>query len=167
MKYHAAVAGQSIELELGSDGAVFLNDKSHRVECRILETGLLSLLVDDHSYEIVVRRELKGGKPTKNGFVVELAGHLIPVRFEEPGQKGAAGVKEEEGSGTIESPMPGRIVTIKVSLGQEVKLGEGIMVVEAMKMENELTSSKSGKVKEIKVKVGEAVEAGQELMVIE
>ena len=168
MKVHAIAGQQGFDLDLGKDGVLLINGRTVQVDFRSLESGALSLLVDGRSYEVVVRCETKAGRSGKESYLVEIAGHLIPVRFAEPGKSGAGVQAEvEEGAGSIESPMPGRVVGIKVSVGQEVKMGEGIVLVEAMKMENELTAPKSGKVKEIKVKVGEAVEGGQLLLVIE
>ena len=63
--------------------------------------------------------------------------------------------------------MPGKVIKILKKAGDEVKEGEGVIVVEAMKMENELKTPKAGKVKEIKVKEGDAVEAGARLALIE
>ena len=71
------------------------------------------------------------------------------------------------GLATIDSPMPGKVIKILAKEGDEVKEGQGVIVVEAMKMENELRTPKAGVVKEIKVKEGDAVEAGARLAVIE
>ena len=63
--------------------------------------------------------------------------------------------------------MPGRVVNVLVAAGDEVKADQGIIVVEAMKMENEVKSPKAGKVVEVKVVAGQAVEKGQLMIVIE
>jgi biotin carboxyl carrier protein len=63
--------------------------------------------------------------------------------------------------------MPGRVVNVLVAPGDEVKAGQGIIVVEAMKMENEVKAPKAGKVVEVKVVAGQAVEKGQLMIVIE
>jgi len=63
--------------------------------------------------------------------------------------------------------MPGKVVKVLVAVGDEVKSGQGVIVVEAMKMENELKSPKDGKVKTVAVKEGQAVEAGQSLVTLE
>ncbi|HEY2744162.1 MAG TPA: biotin/lipoyl-containing protein, partial [Polyangia bacterium] len=68
---------------------------------------------------------------------------------------------------SIQSPMPGKIVKVLVAVGDEVKSGQGVVVVEAMKMENELKSPKDGKVKAVAVKEGQPVEAGQTLVTLE
>jgi biotin carboxyl carrier protein len=63
--------------------------------------------------------------------------------------------------------MPGKVVKVLVAVGDEVKAGQGVVVVEAMKMENELKSPKDGKVKAVAAKEGQAVEAGQNLITLE
>ena len=67
----------------------------------------------------------------------------------------------------VQSPMPGKVVKVLVAVGDEVKAGQGVVVVEAMKMENELKSPKDGKVKAVAAKEGQAVEAGQSLVTLE
>ncbi len=126
---------------------------------RVLGPGHYSLLIDGRSYEVFVRSD-------KKGFLVEVDGHLIPVSPQ--GASGTAATAEEKGGlQVICSPMPGRVIGIKVAVGDSVKSGQGIIVVEAMKMENELQASRAGKVISLKVKVGDTVESGQELVVIE
>ena len=71
------------------------------------------------------------------------------------------------GSGTIAADIPGLVVEIKVTVGQKVNLGDPVIVVEAMKMQNELTAAVSGTVKSIPVKTGDPVNPGDALVVIE
>ena len=71
------------------------------------------------------------------------------------------------GPSAVQSPMPGKVVKVLVAVGDEVKAGQGVVVVEAMKMENELKSPKDGKVRAVAVKEGQAVEAGQSLVTLE
>jgi biotin carboxyl carrier protein len=79
---------------------------------------------------------------------------------------GAGGVAAA-GVQRVLAPMPGRVVRIIVKVGDEVALRQGLVVVEAMKMENELASPKAGRVKEVAVSEGASVEAGRLLVVIE
>ncbi len=72
-----------------------------------------------------------------------------------------------EGDETITSPMPGTILSIKTKQGADVKEGEILMILEAMKMENEILSPKSGKIKSLNVKEGDKVNTGQVLTIIE
>jgi biotin carboxyl carrier protein len=160
MKYDILIGTEKITIE-EADGGFLVNGVKKEVNVEVLEPGVYSLIVDGRSYEVAVRDE-------KKGFSVEFESHLIPVKIEDPFKpKGAAGVAAGEGEAVITSPMPGRIVGIKVELGQMVKEGDGVILVEAMKMENELHALKSGKVAKIEVKVGDAVEAGQDLVTIE
>jgi biotin carboxyl carrier protein len=78
-----------------------------------------------------------------------------------------AGKVVASGPATVRAPMPGRVVKLLVKAGDEVNAGAGVIVVEAMKMENELRAPRDGRLKEFAVKEGEAVEAGQPLCVIE
>ena len=68
---------------------------------------------------------------------------------------------------TVKSPMPGRVVKILVRAGERVPAGQALVVVEAMKMENELRAPRAGTVREIRAAEGAAVEAGQDLVVLE
>ncbi|MFH1690789.1 MAG: biotin/lipoyl-containing protein [Candidatus Eisenbacteria bacterium] len=68
---------------------------------------------------------------------------------------------------TVHAPMPGIVVGIAVEVGSEVQPGQGVVTLEAMKMENELTSAVEGVVKEIKVEIGQGVSQGEPLLVIE
>ncbi|MBI2500560.1 MAG: biotin/lipoyl-binding protein [Deltaproteobacteria bacterium] len=125
---------------------------------RVLGPGHYSLLVHGLSYEVFVRSG-------KKGYLVEVGGHSIPVFLGDSTGKGNG--EEPNGSAEIISPMPGRVIGIKKKEGEEVRSGEGVLVVEAMKMENELVSSRSGRVVKIHVVVGDRVESGQVLARIE
>ena len=70
------------------------------------------------------------------------------------------------GSGDIVAPMPGVIKSIEVKVGDKVKAGDVVVVLEAMKMENEISTKKAGKVKEIKVSVGQTIGMGESMVVI-
>ncbi len=83
-------------------------------------------------------------------------------RLASQGDSSAAG-----GQGLISAPMPGKVVDIKVKVGDSVKKGSAVIIVEAMKMQNELTSLVDGSVKEITVKVGDTVESGQKMILVE
>lgn len=78
----------------------------------------------------------------------------------------AQGGTANQGGGKLSSPMPGRIVSVLIQNGQSVKAGEPVIIVEAMKMENELTAPIDGEVVSIEVEADQAVEAGQTLCVI-
>ncbi len=161
MKTLALIEGRTVELEKSKDNTFVVNGVSKTVDVRVIEPGLYSLIIDGQSYEVTVKDE-------KKNMVVEFESHYIPVKLADPYsvKAGAAGAGIE-GAAVIASPMPGRVVSLKVEVGQAVKEGDGIVVVEAMKMENELQAPKSGKVTKVEVKVGDTVESGQDLVTIE
>jgi acetyl/propionyl-CoA carboxylase alpha subunit len=81
--------------------------------------------------------------------------------------RGAADTAQAEGAQQVVAPMPGKVVKLLVTVGDEVKARQGLIVVEAMKMENELRSPKDGRVTDIAVSEGQSVEAGRLLVVVE
>lgn len=119
----------------------------------------LSLLLGGRSLDI-------GVDPSDEGFSVEILGTLHDVAVVDPRKKalrmggGAAG-------GAIVTQMPGRIVSILVSEGQEVAKGDPVIVVEAMKMENQLKAPADGTVQSIRVAEGDLVESKTTLMVLD
>ncbi|QQR79862.1 MAG: acetyl-CoA carboxylase biotin carboxyl carrier protein subunit [Deltaproteobacteria bacterium] len=161
MKYEAMIEGRSVMIEEVSPTVYKINGVEKAVDVLVLGPGLYSLLVDGQSHEVAVRED-------KKGKIVEVDAHLIPVKLLDPwAPKAAAGKDGIEGEVTLTSPMPGRVVSIKAEAGAAVEEGAGVIVVEAMKMENELQSPKTGKIKAVLVKVGDTVESGQDLVVIE
>jgi biotin carboxyl carrier protein len=83
------------------------------------------------------------------------------------GHRGADAAAAAHGEQAVTAPMPGRVVRVLVGAGDDVAVRQGLVVVEAMKMENELRSPKAGRVKEVSVTAGTSVEAGRILLVIE
>lgn len=165
MIYEVTVAGKAQRVELVRSESGWLCKLSGReFPLDVISTteGTLSILVDGKSYEI--RQETTA---TQTNIVV---GH---ERFEtvvrDPrsfrsrrrADGGAEGVKK------ITAPMPGKVVRILAQPGTEVDVGQGVLVIEAMKMQNELKSPKKGTIKKLNVTPGAAVEAGQVLVEVE
>ena len=102
------------------------------------------------------------------GLVVQTAGEEFPVEVLDPrAWRGKhSGVLEAEGRRQILAPMPGKVVRVLVKQGDAVEAGQGLVVVEAMKMQNEIRSPKSGKIERLSVTEGQAVNAGEVLAVV-
>lgn len=106
-------------------------------------------------------------------FKVKVDDQIVEVEVEEEvikSVRSATTPRErviEEGNKVVKAMLPGNITKILVSEGEEVKAGDVLLILEAMKMENEITAPASGKVKEIRVKEGERVETGQVMVVLE
>jgi biotin carboxyl carrier protein len=165
MIYEVTVAGKTQRVELVQGGSGWLCKLSGReFPLDVISTaeGILSILVDGKSYEI--KQETTA---TQTNIVVgnERFDAVVrdprSFRSRRRTDSGAEGVKK------IIAPMPGTVVRILAPPGAEVEAGQGVLVIEAMKMQNELKSPKKGKVKKLNVAPGAAVDAGQVLAEIE
>jgi biotin carboxyl carrier protein len=156
---------RSVEVTLLGPGEyeVRLGDRVHRVDAYRHDYGTLSLLVDLKSYS--ANLDERGDK-----VHVRLADSVFPMEILDEKRlrmRRATGRFTVEGKQTVTSPMPGKVVKILVAMGDEVKEGQGLMVVEAMKMENEMKSPKAGKIVELHVKEGQTVEGNAKLCAVE
>ena len=121
-----------------------------------------SLIVDNRSFEIEV-----DNTDDQYRVLVDGRNYRISMVDERRMRVGAAQAGTQlQGRQKVSVPMPGKVIAILVSQGDQVEKGQGLVIVEAMKMENEVHSPIAGEVKEIKVKPGDTVEGGQELIVI-
>ena len=104
-------------------------------------------------------------------LTVWVEGELYRIEYQDEGRRPrrAASVTGQDmrGRQMIVAPMPGKVVALLVSPAQEVSAGQGVIVIEAMKMENELKASGPGVIKEIKVQEGDGVSGGDVLVIIE
>ncbi len=95
-----------------------------------------------------------------------IAGHAVPIALANRRRRARAGLGAGNGDQRIVAPMPGKVVKVLVAVGDTVEPRQGVAVVEAMKMENELTAARAGTVTEVAVTEGTSVEAGRLLVVI-
>jgi biotin carboxyl carrier protein len=122
-----------------------------------------SLIVDNRSFEIEVDNTDDEYRVLVDGRNYRI--HLVDERRMRVG--GAHAGVELQGRQKVSVPMPGKVTAVLVAEGDTVEKGQGLVIVEAMKMENEVRSPITGVVKEIKVKAGETVEGGAVLVVVE
>ncbi|MCC6587566.1 MAG: biotin/lipoyl-binding protein [Bryobacterales bacterium] len=143
---------------LEREGLETVNGDASVVE---VEPGIYSVLWNGASFEAKILWESSKGVVDvgPEHFVVEASD---PREVDTTRHGSAAGSRHE-----VVSPMPGKVVRVLVEEGQEVTVGQGIVVVEAMKMQNEMQSAKAGRVTSVRVKAGEAVAGGEVLAVIE
>ena len=130
------------------------------------DTGV-SLLFPDHAHQCVTVQFAPGTTPGE--MLAYLGGRNIAVSVNgrRTGRAAVDSGAGAHGEQKVIAPMPGRVMRVLVSPGDEVQARQPVVVVEAMKMENELRSPKAGRVKEVAVAPGASVEAGRVLMVIE
>jgi biotin carboxyl carrier protein len=123
---------------------------------------MLSILLDGQSFEISVTPSPDGKLKLQAG-AWEFIAEVIDPRAWSGRRHGAV---EAEGRQQIVAPMPGKVVRVLVKAGDRVETAQGLLVVEAMKMQNEIRSPKSGTVERVLVKEGQAVNAGEVLCVV-
>lgn len=151
---------------------VVIGERTHVVDVRRIGDLALSLLVQpqDGSQPIRSVDAALAAQRTAGDFDVHAAGRTIPVQVRQAGGFGRqkqAGAAQGTGPQRIIAPMPGKIVRVLVKTGDEVKARQGLVVVEAMKMENELRAARVGRVREVSVVEGQSVDAGAILLVVE
>lgn len=153
----------SIQPLAATDGYSFLLDgQSCSADAYLLQPNILSLLIAGRSYRILFDAR-PGGK------AIVLGERRISYRIDDPRSLRSRTNVDTSGTGArpIAASMPGRIVRILVQVGDHIEAQQGLIVVEAMKMQNELKAPKAGSVARIVVEVGATVKAGDVLLVIE
>ncbi len=146
----------------GPDCRFRLEDGVERAaQVEVPEPGVYSVLLDGRVYEARVEQTPAGA------LVVVVAAHRFEIEVRDPrrlrrrtGAAGAAGVH------TVLAPMPGKVVRVLAAVGDEVAAGQGLMVVEAMKMQNEIKTPRAGKVLAMPAHEGATVTAGEVLATI-
>lgn len=130
-----------------------------------VEPGVYSVLsTSGRSYEVRVHRQGKSAA----AWGVEVNGKSLAVEIEDPRRRSARGGRAgASGRQNISAPMPGKVVRLLVGAGDLVEAGQGVVVVEAMKMQNEMKSPKAGRVARILTEAGATVAVGDTLVVIE
>jgi acetyl/propionyl-CoA carboxylase alpha subunit len=153
-----------IELHVAGDSnfTVDIDGVPRTVDSRRIGPATYSLLIDGHS--VVADVSYNG-----DDYTVCIAGEIFRMRLvdERRRQVTLGEPQEEAGRHEIRALMPGKIVDILVQVGDVVARDQGLLIIEAMKMENEVKSPAAGEVKEVLVRPGQAVEANQALLVVE
>ena len=162
MKYITTINEKVYTVEILEDHRVVVDGTVYEVDFdSISGQPVYSVLIDGQSYEAYVY-------PSDEGWQVLLHGHLYTAQVEDERERrlrAAAGSRvAERGEYLLKSPMPGLVISIPVAEGQMVKKGEVLLVLESMKMQNELKSPRDGSISRIRVKPGDSVEQRQTLM---
>ena len=168
MKLQAAVDGEKHEIQVTRDGdRLFarVDDRSYELEASEPEPNVFLLKHEGKIFEVFVSPQKKANDP----YIVNIGAAEMEVTLADPKRlRGtAAGVDDTSGKVEIKTAMPGKVVRILKAVGNAVEKGDGVMVVEAMKMQNEMKSPKDGIVTAIRVNEGDTVSAGDILVVIE
>lgn len=175
MKYEVVIDGQSYSVELVRDP----NDPgnwtgrlgSRELHFTAMPAGrdVLSIVLEGRSYEVL--RETVTAAEAESGISINvvIAGQRYAAELRDPRALRSRRAPGHHGEGPrrIVSPMPGKVVRVLAAEGQQVEAGAGVLVIEAMKMQNELKSPKQGVIAKMTVAVGTAVNAGDVLAIVE
>ena len=166
MKLNAEIAGERVALELRREGGRVLAEaggRRYELEARSLGAGEYLLVHEGRVYECSV------GAREGGAAEVSVGARAYDVRLTDPKRLRGAGAAaaQDAGRAQVKAPMPGKVVRVLVGAGEAVEAGQALVVVEAMKMQNELKSPKSGSVAELRAVAGATVNAGDVLAVIE
>jgi len=167
MKYDILINGarRSVAFtQLGdkpSQVTAIIDGRSVEADAARILPGRYSILLGGHSLEVNVEE-------TASGLLVYVAGREFQVEITDPRswRSRRGGSIQLEGRQQVTAPMPGKIVSVLVAPGQKVEAGQGLLVIEAMKMQNEIRSPKPGVLERLFAKEGQTVSAGEVLAVI-
>ena len=165
MKYEVKISGKThlVELERGADGwQARIEESGNAADVSEIASSVFSVLLSGRSHEVYVTPSSSGQLQLQTGGMEFLAEVIDPRSWRGRRHDGA----EAEGPRQIVAPMPGKVVRLLVKAGDAVDAGQGLLVVEAMKMQNEIRSPKSGTVERVLVAEGQAVNAGEVLCVV-
>ncbi len=153
----------SLERDRKTDAlTAHLDGRSVAVDARQIAPGVLSLLMEGRAYRCILADAGEERSIAVGGHVHRIA-VVDPRSLRAQRRAGAAG----NGASHVKSSMPGRVARVLVAVGEAVEAQQGVVVVEAMKMQNELKAARAGRVTEIRVSAGDAVTSGQVLAVLE
>ena len=180
MAYSSNVNGQTHQLEI--------NRANHAVQLTIdgtartldwqqiarlagnVQGGQYSMLIEGHSYTIHARNITKTGEKAGQTYEIFVNGQRFEVNVEDEHTRLLSQLSASESGASaarIEAPMPGLVIGLPCEIGAQVQAGQTVVVLEAMKMENDLMAPIAGTLKELRVSKGQSVDQGELLAVIE
>lgn len=139
----------------------FVDGKALQLDCADVGRGKYSLLVDGRSYALRTRRNTES---PHRCYWVSVNGQVFQAELQDPRNRRRGELAVAEGPEEVVAPMPGRVVKVLIAEGTHVRGGEGLLVIEAMKMQNEVRAARAGQVERIYVAEGEGVRAGSRLV---
>src|SRR5262249_41790972 len=137
-----------------------IGDRTYSLQVRMVEPGVYWFNDSSRSIEITVTA-------APEGYSVSVSGHHLPIEILDARAALKKAAHGHDGLAELRAPMPGKIVKLLLTEGSEVKANQGILVMEAMKMQNEIKSPKSGVLKKLHIGEGVPVSAGDLLASVE
>lgn len=170
MKLTAEINGESREVQTKVDGSrvtAEVDGRSYQLEMRVSRAGFHLLMLDGRVYEC--RVEADAARAAASAAEVHIGSRAFNVKLTDP--KRLRGVRsagaQTDGAAQIVAPMPGKVVRVLVEQGAQIEAGDPVVVIEAMKMQNEMKSPRAGTVTTLNAQPGATVTAGEVLAIIE
>lgn len=164
MTYEISIDGKNYRLELTqADGhwSCRLDGRDIEVDAVLARPNVLSLRIGNKAYEVKCER-------VANDVHIWVGSQRFAAEVRDPRSlRSRSHAADDHGPRKLTAPMPGKVVRILLAQGVEVEAGAGVVVVEAMKMQNEVKSPKKGTIQKILVSEGTAVSAGDVLAIVE
>ena len=165
MKYTVIVAGERVDLEIDLNDPrrieAQISGRKYILDTKSVEPGVYWFNWDSRSIELRVT-------PAAEGYIVSIDGHQHQVEIVDTRTALRKAARHgHDGQVELHAPMPGKIVKVLLEVGAQVSANQGILVMEAMKMQNEIKSPKDGVVKRVAVQEGSAVNSGDLLAIVE
>ncbi|HLZ73204.1 MAG TPA: biotin/lipoyl-containing protein [Dehalococcoidia bacterium] len=160
--YRLIVAGEAHEVQVQeADGGVALtiDGETRRADLRRVDGPVLTLLLDGRSFEVVAVER-------PEGFEILIGNQVFDVEVERPGRRRAEGIAGAGGPTPLRTPLTGIVKDVPVTAGEAVTQGQVLVVVESMKMNNEIRAPRDGTVTEVHVSAGARVERNALLVTI-
>ena len=176
MTFEVAINDRVRTVNIVRKGALLhvdVDGRMHVVDARRVSDSIISMLVQLDGASTPSRSvdAALASKAAAGDFDVHLDGRTIPVQVRPAGsfgrQKNGGHASHGAGPQRVVAPMPGKVVRVLVKPGDTVTARQGLVVVEAMKMENELRAARDGRVRDVAVKEGQSVDAGTVLLTVE
>lgn len=170
-RVHRGVTAQECEVELmpsetaGGLRRFRTGGDEAEAQCEEIGAGVYSLLLNGKSYEAFVSRHSGDALGLASPYIIDVGPRKFVVELRDPRRWRRTGSSlDADGPQEMVAPMPGKVARVLVKEGQDVSRGQGLLVIEAMKMQNELRAPRSGRVERIYALEGQGVETGARLM---
>jgi biotin carboxyl carrier protein len=163
MKYVTTINNKTFEIEIQRDGSLIVNGERREVDFLALGPSLYSILMDGLSHELVIEERDQNIEVLVRGRL--FTGQVLDERAQLMAER-SGGMISDTGEMSIRAPMPGLVVAVPVEVGQDVRAGQTIIILESMKMQNELKAPRDGVVQNIGVSAGQSVEQNKILVTI-
>lgn len=165
MKYIVKLNGETREVSLDADGVRYEGELLPIEMTEAEGTPVRVVTIGNEIYRAVVQK-----REGRGNYTIWVNGHRFEAEALDERTRAiremSAAAEGPAGPAPVKAPMPGLIVRVNVKVGDEVQAGQGVVVMEAMKMENELRAPRDGTIEAIKVAAGQTVELGQPMVII-